>query len=104
MQQISLTNTGPSKRHYVEIVIFAHSRTEVEPALDLVLTHHRIVVLVPNLFLHETIAVVFLCVAADLACKLGLDSREVHYFSLLILCVGIGANFAPTDTLGLVSR
>ena len=104
MQQVSLPNTGPTKRYHVEIVVFAHGRTEVESTLDCVFAHHRIVVLVPNLLLHQTIAVIFLCVGADFACELGLDSREVHYFGLLILCIGIGAYFAPTDTFCLVGR
>ena len=97
MDQVSLPNCLLSKRQDVEIVVLAHRGIEIELAFHVSLGHHGVVIFVPDLFINQAVSLVFLRVSADFTGELCFDSSEIQYLCLLLLRLGVSADFAPPD-------
>ena len=104
MKEGALADGLLSKSDYIEIMILAHCCIEVELAFNVLYVHHLVVILVPNFFFDQVVALVFLSIRANFSCILCLYSREVENFLLLFLSLGIATDLSPTGLLGLVAR
>ena len=96
MDQVPLPDRSLSKCDHIEIVVLADRRMEVELASLLTWVHHGVVVLVPDLLLDQSVALVFLGVPTHRSSVLLFNLREVQDDCLFLLCLAIASDFAPS--------
>ena len=91
MDQVSLSKGLLAQGYDVKVLVLANSGGKVELTPRRTIIHQLVVVFVADLFFHQLVASVFLCVCSHLACILCLDSCEV--LNLCMLCLRLSIAF-----------
>jgi len=76
VDKVTLSNCLLAEGNDIEVMVLAYGSIEIELALDLVLSHHSVVIFVADFFLHQVVSLVFLCVRAHVTGVLHLDAGE----------------------------